>query len=339
MNINELDKFLRQVDDEDKFFNKLIQDNGEGFIKNEIKKIYSLNRNEAQWVINSSKMMKENESFAIHKHKRFISFEEHKHDYIELIYVYSGEIRQKINGNPVNIKGGEICILGLNAIHSIEPAGENDIAINILMTENFFNSMFMSSISENDVISKFIIKAIYHKKEDREYLLFPSSNNEFIQTIMKRLLCECLDKKIAFHAAINAYIILLFTECLRDYKNNMEDSNVEGLNADIISEIRNYLYRNYKVANLKTTSQHFHFNADYLSKLIKNLTGTNFTRLLQDIRLKETCTLLKNSDFTIEEIMNRVGYNNISYFYKLFKKVFNLTPVEYRNLNKSRKTN
>ena len=140
MNFIELDKFLRQPNDEDKLFNQFIHDNGEGFIKNEIKKVYSLNKNETQWVINSSKMMKENESFAIHQHKRFVSFEEHKHDYIELIYVYSGEIRQKINGNEVNIKAGEICILDLNAMHSIEAAGENDIAINILMTESFFNT-------------------------------------------------------------------------------------------------------------------------------------------------------------------------------------------------------
>jgi len=335
MNFAELDKLLRLPNDEDKLLNKFIHDNCEGLINNEIKKVYSLNKDGIDWVINSSKMMKEDESFAIHQHKRFVSFEEHKHDYIELIYVYSGEIRQKINGNQVNISAGEICILDLNAKHSIEPASENDIAINILMTESFFNSMFMSSLSENDMMSKFIISAIYHKKKNSEFLLFHSSNNEFVQIIMKRLLCECFEKKMAFDSAVNAYIILLFTEFLREYKNNMGDSKVKDLNIAIITEIKNYLYVNYSVANLKSTSEHFHFNADYLSKLIKNLTGVNFTGLMQSIKLKEACTLLKNSDFTIEEIMNRVGYNNMSYFYKLFKKNFNLTPVEYRNHSKS----
>ena len=336
MNFIELDKFLRLPNDEDKFFNQFIHDNGDRHIKNEIKKVYSLNKEDGiDWVINSSKMMKENESFAIHQHKRFVSFEEHKHDYMELIYVYSGEIRQRINGTQVNIKAGEICILDLNAMHSIEPASENDIAINILMTESFFNNMFMSSLSENDMMSKFIIKAIYQKKKNSEFLLFPSCNNEFVQVIMKRLLCECFDKKMAFDTAVNAYIVLLFTEFLRDYKNNMGDSKVKDINIAIITEIKNYLYANYKVADLKTTSEHFHFNADYLSKLIKNFTGASFTGLMQDIKLKEACTLLKNSDFTIEEIMNRVGYNNMSYFYKLFKRNFNLTPVEYRNNSKS----
>ncbi|HEY5563056.1 MAG TPA: AraC family transcriptional regulator [Clostridiaceae bacterium] len=334
MNFIELDEFLRQPNDEDKFFNQFINDNGEGLIKNEIKRVYSNNKNQDQWVINSSKMMKEDESFAIHQHKRFISFQEHKHDYIELIYVYSGVIKQRINGLQVNIKAGEICILDLNATHSIESAGEQDIAINILMTESFFNSMFMSSLSENDIMSKFIIKAIYNKKENSEYLIFHSCNNEYIQTIMKRLLCECFDKKVAFATAVNAYILLLFTEFLRDYKNNMGDPKVKDLDVAIITEIKNYLYKNYKVADLKSTSEHFHFNPDYLSKLIKNLTGDNFIELLQNIKLKETCTLLKNSDFTIEEIMNRVGYGNMSYFYKLFKKNFNLTPVKYRNLHK-----
>ena len=52
---------------------------------------------------------------------------------------------------------------------------------------------------------------------------------------MKRLLCECLDKKVAYDTAVNAYIILLFTEFLRDYNNNMGDSKVKDLNTTIIN--------------------------------------------------------------------------------------------------------
>lgn len=332
MDFIELDKFLRQLDKEEKLFKELAYGNRKNFIENEIRKIYSVVRDNEEWVINSCKLIKNEDNFAIHKHKRFASFKDHKHDYIELIYVYSGEIKQKINGQEVYIEKGQICILDLNVLHSIEASSENDIAINIIMTEKFFDSMFMSYLSENDIMSKFIIQALYHKKEHSEYLLFPCSDNNFIQDIMKRLLCEYYDRKIAFDTAIHAYILILFTELLRNYNSIMGVSKEKDLNMIIINEVKNYLYGNYKEANLKSTAEHFHFNPDYLGRLITSLTGENFTTLLQNIKLKESCTLLKNSDFSIEEIIDRVGYNNLSYFYKLFKKSFNLTPVQYRKM-------
>jgi AraC family transcriptional regulator, dual regulator of chb operon len=332
MDFLELDRFLRQYDEEEKLIENLIKNSSKKLIDNEIKRVYSVSGNEEEWIINSSKLMKEDENFSIHKHKRFVKFEEHKHDYIELIYVYSGEIKQIINGKEVNIKEGEICILDLNVVHSIEPAFEKDVAINIIMTGGFFDSIFMSFLSENDIMSRFIINAIYNKKEHHEYLIFPSSSNEFVQIIMKRLLCEYFDRKVAFDAALHGYMLLLFTELLRVYNINMGASKVKDMNTTIINELKNYLYKNYKVADLKTTAEFFHFNSDYLSKLIKNSTGQSFTGFLQQIKLKESCSLLKNSNFSIEEIVEMVGYNNLSHFYKLFKKKYNVTPMEYRSL-------
>lgn len=332
MDFRELDKFLRQYDEEEERIAALINNGSRKLVDTEIKKVYSIKENDRQWVINSSKLVKEGENFSIHKHKRFVEFEEHRHDYIELVYVYDGELKQTINGKEVNINEGEICILNLNAEHSIKPAGENDIAINIIMTGAFFDSIFMSFLSENDIMSRFIINAIYNKKEHNDYLIFTSSCNEFIQIIIKRLLCEYFDRGVGFDAALHGYMLLLFTELLRVYNAGMGPSRIQDMNKTIINELKNYLYKNYKYADLKTTSEFFHFNPDYLSKIIKNYTGQSFTGFLQQIRMKESCNLLRNSDLSIEEIMEMVGYNNLSHFYKLFKKSFNVTPLEYRIL-------
>ena len=148
---------------------------------------------------------------------------------------------------------------------------------------------------------------------------------------MKRLLCEYFDKRIGSDTAIHAYILLLFTELLRSYKENMGQNLVKDMNITIITEVKKYLCKNYKATDLKTTAQHFHFNSDYLSKLIKNATGESFTGLLQEIRLKEACVLLENTNISLEEIVDRVGYSNLSYFYKLFKRKYKTTPIEYRN--------
>lgn len=331
MNFSELDKLLCELDEDELLFKLSKVQINDMAMENETRKMYSLEKNKEDFIINSKMLMKEGENFAIHRHKRFLKFGDHKHDYIELIYVYKGLIKQKVNGIQVDINEGEICILDLNVTHSIEPAGENDIGINIIMTSDFFDSMFMSFLSENDIMSHFIIKTLYHKKEYKEHLLIKSSKNEFIQVIMKRLLIEYYEKKVSYDTAIHAYIILLFTEFLRDYKEKMGDSREKDLNREIINEVKKYLYINYREADLKTTAEHFHFNSDYFSKLLKGGIGISFTDILQDIKLKESALLIKNSDLNISEIMDKIGYNNLSYFYKLFKKKYGLTPIEYRN--------
>lgn len=330
MDLKKLDLFLSELDEEEKHFKMLLDKNDNRTLEDEVVKIYSSNSSKDNFIISSEKFMKEDESLAIHKHKRYVKFKEHKHDYLELIYVFSGEIKQKINENELNIHEGDICLLDLNIYHSIEPSSENDIAVNIIMKEQFFDGIFMSFLSGNDIISDFIIKTFYHKKESNNYLVFHTKENPLIKDIMKRLLSEYFDKKIGSDTAIHAYILLLFTELLRNYRENMGQSTIKNLDRTIISKVKNYLRKNYKTATLKETAEHFHFNHDYLSKLIKNSTGVSFTDLLQEIRLKEACVLLENTDMPIAEITNTIGYTNLSYFYKLFKKKYKVTPIEYR---------
>lgn len=330
MNSKELELFLRELDSEEQLLKKLYFEKENRQIENEVKKLYSISSSDKDWIISSEKLMEDKENFAIHKHKRFTKFKEHKHDYMELIYVFSGSINQEINGQEVNISSGEICLLDLNISHSIDPSFEDDIAVNIIMKKQFFDGIFMSFLSGNDIISDFIIKTFYDKKESKNYLLFHTKENEKIQFIMKSLLCEYYDKKIGSDTAIHANILLLFTELLRYYRENMGRSNLKTLNRTIISEVTKYMSKNFKTAALKETAEHFHFHPDYLSKLIKNSTGISFTDLLQEIRLKEACLLLENTELPIVDIAYDIGYTNLSYFYKLFKRVYNTTPIDYR---------
>lgn len=331
MDFHALDKFISELDDDEKTFKKLMENNNNKKSEDEVIKIYSTNTSTKEWIINSEKLMKENENFAIHRHKRYVRFKEHKHDYLEFIYVFSGEIKQKINGTDVNIHEGEICLLNLDISHSIEPSSQNDIAVNIIMKEQFFDGIFMSFLSDNDIISDFIIKAFYHKKDCNNYLIFHCQENKLIQFLMKKMLCEYFDRKIGSDTSIQAYILLLFTELLRYYKENMVENSIDNLNRTIICEVKNYVRRNYKNASLKETADYFHFNTDYLGKLIKSANGVGFTDFIQEIKLKEACTLLENTDMPISEITYAVGYTNLSYFYKLFKKKYKITPIEYRN--------
>lgn len=274
----------------------------------------------------------EDVSFSIHP--RFITIPEHRHNFIEMIYVYSGQCRQTINNTEVLLQEGEICILDTNVIHSIEHTGTDDVIVNCLMRKEYFDSTLLSWLSGNDVLSSFFIRAIYQGKKHNDYILFHSGSNEKIRQLLASCLCEYFEPNICTDKVINCYMIIIFSELLRIYKNDTNTRYYKSLDNINISDIILYLQNNLKNVTLESTADYFHFNPNYLSSSIKKITGRRFIDVLQEIKLKRACYLLEISNFSVVEISNKIGYSNINFFYKIFKKYFGMTPSEYRN-NKS----
>lgn len=295
-----------------------------------IRKMFSEQELGTDWVININKLLLDDKYIAIHKHDRFIEFDWHSHDYIELCFVYSGEIKQIIDKKEINLVKGEMVLLDMNVKHKIYAANEKDIGINILIKKEFFDSIFMSQLSNNNIIFNFIIKAIYQSKKSKQFLYFRTSQNDNIFNIMTKILIEYYDPKISMDVVLRSYMVLLFIEILRDYRQNLEEKIADEIDYSINGEIIKFINENYKDITLKKIANHFNFNVDYMGKLIKQISGKKFTSLIRDKKLEEAAYLLENTDDSVTEIVNKIGYSNISYFYKQFKQKFKGTPDEYR---------
>jgi two-component system response regulator YesN len=92
-----------------------------------------------------------------------------------------------------------------------------------------------------------------------------------------------------------------------------------------------YIDENYmKNLSLDLVASQIHLNPVYFGHLFKNETSKNFSDYLVEVRLKHAKQLLQATPLKIYEICERVGYKDIKYFYKLFKKHVGVTPSEYR---------
>ena len=96
--------------------------------------------------------------------------------------------------------------------------------------------------------------------------------------------------------------------------------------------IMNYIQSNYQTVTLSDLAKHFHLTEPYISKYIKNKSGKTFINVVSDVRMKKAKTLLKNGTMTVENIAMSVGYPNVEHFNRVFKKKFNQTPTQYRNM-------
>lgn len=100
-----------------------------------------------------------------------------------------------------------------------------------------------------------------------------------------------------------------------------------------IAEIATYLNNNYMSdIGLEVVARKFFVSSAHLSRLFKKITGFSFIEYLQSIRIKEAEKLLAEKKLSISEISEKVGYQNITSFGRVFKSINGISPMQYRKL-------
>jgi YesN/AraC family two-component response regulator len=97
------------------------------------------------------------------------------------------------------------------------------------------------------------------------------------------------------------------------------------------NDILEYINGNFeKSMRLDDCARQFHINATYISRMFKKYTNVSFITYINELRIKKAVELLRDTDLSIKEIAQKVGYNNINYFYKSFKTIIGTTPKIFK---------
>ena len=105
----------------------------------------------------------------------------------------------------------------------------------------------------------------------------------------------------------------------------------ESCKDERLMKMINYMQANYQSITLEDMANQFHLSEPYISKYISEKSGKTFGEQLTNIRMKKARTLLKNGTMTVENIAMSVGYPNVEHFNRTFKKLYHMTPIQYRN--------
>ena len=138
--------------------------------------------------------------------------------------------------------------------------------------------------------------------------------------------------KTFWGVGIDPDIIRASIEALIVAVNKVEElGNADACTDARMIEIMNYVQANYIDITLDDLAENFFLSKPYLSKYIKEKSGMTFGDLVKKIRMKKAKALLKSSNMTVENIAMSVGYQNVEHFNRLFKKAYNMTPMQFRN--------
>lgn len=279
-------------------------------------------------VIDSRKMLEQGNLIRLRPHTRFIHFPKHTHNYIEVIYMCQGQTTHIIDGNQVVLKEGELLFLNPFAWQEILPAGEQDIAVNFIILPEFFDTAFHMIAEEENTLRDFLVECLCSDAARNRYLHFQVSGILPIQNLIENMVWTLLHKMPETSRINQITMGLLFLQLLHhtDKIHSTEDSFEQQL----MFQILHYINENYRNGELTELAQMLGYDIYWLSRMIHKLLGRTYKELLQIKRLNQTAFLLTSTGLSVTSICNAVGYDNTSYFYRIFKEYYGMSPKEYR---------
>lgn len=278
--------------------------------------------------IDSARVLKNGKLIDIRPHTRFIHFPKHSHNYVEFIYMVKGETTHYIDDEEIVLKEGDLLFLNQHATQEIMPAGENDIAVNFMILPQFFDEAFRMISAEQSSLRDFIVSCLTATDQKSNYLYFHASDLIPVQNLLENLIWNLLEDEPNKRSLNQITMGLLFLSII----NHSEEIRISDSSFDrqITMEALRYINTEYQNASLTEFAAKNSIDVYTLSRIIKKQTGSTFKSLLKTRRMNQACFLLKNTSLTIEEIAYHVGYENISFFYRLFQQTYGIKPRDYR---------
>lgn len=241
-----------------------------------------------------------------------------------------------INSRSVTLHQGDVVIFDKDVVRRKQYAGEEDIVINISMSNEFFNNSFLRRIGEQSIISNFMLHVLSdHSDTHNHYLVFRTNHETLISTLFCQLFTEYYGSRIYGKEMIQGYLHLIFVELLRLYQEDKDNQLVQISSGQMSCtlEILHYIEEHYKDCTLAQLSAAFGYHPKYISALLKKQTGKTFKETQLDQRLKAAAALLIDTDDSIQSICHKVGASNQNFFYKSFEAAYRMSPGDYRKKN------
>lgn len=288
------------------------------------------------FTVDSAKMLEEGKLIAVRTHTRFVHFPSHRHNFIEVLYVCEGSLINIIGGKQVVIEAGELLFLNQFTRHEILPAGKNDIAINFMILPEFFDVAYTMAGS-NNVLADFLVNVLRQNEEKGEYLHFRVAEVLQIQNLLENMIYSLVTGRGDQNRINQTTMGLIFLYLLDSVQ--YAEMRVTNQYENMISMTTlDYIEQNYKTATLTELCVRLHLPMHVLSKMIKKNTGFNFKELLQRKRMNKAIELMCETELPISDIIAAVGYENGSYFHRVFREKYHVTPRAFREINRKRET-
>lgn len=273
------------------------------------------------------------EQMGIYRQDRFEPVREHCHNYVEINYIWSGAYTQVINGKTEVCRKGTLCILDTATKHTVSEGTEDDILINILLREEFFEKVLEKQISETGILMQFLKDMATKEQKEAKYLRFETETHPQIRHIISFLLRETYSLYSGKEKMQEMYVTALFMELFRLYEHHGHAGEERDKGQQKIFRILKYIEEQEGNVTIQDAADYFGFSPKYLTMLLKEKTGKSFLAHVQEQKMNQARKLLAHTELSVSQVIAICGYKNEHFFYQKFKESAGMTPGQFREQN------
>ncbi len=285
--------------------------------------------NKRDFIIDSSLLLSKGKLIDIRPHTRFAHFPRHRHNYVEMVYMCCGSTAHTIKDtDKIVLNEGDLLFLNQNVTQEIAPAGETDIAVNFIILPEFFDRAFRM-VEEENVLRDFLVSTLSRDTSLTNYLHFRAKDILPVQNLLENMVWTLTEKKSGTNTMNQVSMGLLFMN-LSAFAENINQNYPNQYEQTLVFSVLKYIETHYKNGTLADIADELHQETYYISRLLKKHTNSNFKELLQQRKLQQAVYLLKQTPLAVDAVMEAIGYENSSYFYRKFKERYQCSPKEYR---------
>lgn len=253
----------------------------------------------------------------------------HSHDFVEIVYICSGNGNQTVKNNTYSISKGDVLFMNYGSTHSF-CSHEGFEYVNILIKPEYIsqnlcgieNAFALLSLSEFKEFNQTINTA-------RCFMHFSKQERSHIETLIELMEKESANPSSGSQLVLRSSLDILLTTIFRKMSLPMN----EKMHLD--SELLQYIKDNCGEAlTLKKVSAMCFYNSSYFSRAFKKYTGIGFTTYLTQCRMERARELLIDTDLRIDDIIEKCGFTDHSRFFRVFAVYAGCSPLQYRKSKK-----
>ena len=258
----------------------------------------------------------------------------HRHEFVEMLYMYRGRCLQFIEnlGTCITLHEGDVFLLNQNVIHALLQEDESAVLIKIIIPTGTLSQNFQ--LGRQQVRFWSGVGEYYHYLH---YTGYTADEKLFVERMMAEYYSQNPYKEVAETSWLQLMLISLSSRVGDERRYKLGHSSVD------MGRITEYVYEHSETVTLEELARVFSFSSSYLSRLIKEGCGMNFLDLLRECRLEKAAALLSATDYPIGKIAELVGYSSAASVYQSVREKFGMSPTEYRDkysqINREHTTN
>ena len=200
--------------------------------------------------------------------------------------------------------------------------------MNFIILPEFFDRP-ISMVERENILRDFLISTLAGDSAINDHLYIRTKGIVPVENLLENMIWTIIGRHPMMDTINQTSMGLLFMNLSR-FADQIGRGDPHQEEQNLLFSVLDYIDHHYQSGTLAEISELSHLPTYQVSRLLKKRTGKNFKELLQLRKMQQAAYLLQNSTLSIDRIIEHIGYENSSYFYRMFREKYGCSPSGYR---------